>query len=482
MKVLELQKFPQIFVGERPLVWDSRQSPLLNELILVPDTHITEDLRQKLRQRSGHHITALGQGGEIEIAEPRKYLAELCAKYFDFPSSKLVLWGVTGTNGKSTCAALLRRVCVEAGFKTAEIGTLGISIWSPGQSTPDLHVESGYTTPDAPQLQKLMADFVAAGVSHVVMEVSSHAIELGRVWALDFAAMLFTNLSQDHLDFHGTMERYAEAKSRAFTEVLPGLPHFKQKKLAVLNTADPLGNKILSKMPPQIQCLDFGLEQNISISRVDADGIAIRHTPGGETLQSPLVGRFNAENLAGVLRLCIGAGIPLHTIQIALAHFSGARGRMERIFSPNSSKKVFVDFAHSPAALENALLTLRSLLSSQQKLWVVVGCGGDRDASKRPIMGRIASEVADQVILTSDNPRTEDPESIVSQILAGVSPNLRAKVTVQVDRKAAISMAIQAMGAQDFCLIAGKGHEEYQIVGQQKLPFSDQALCRSLLA
>lgn len=462
------------------MVWDSRQRHGLVPEVVVLRPEMSDETRVALMTRpQAIFVGELGSGLDREVADPRQFLADTCAKFYGNPSSHLKVYGVTGTNGKTTCASILRSIFCRAGKRCAEIGTLGLSIFAAGESVPELHLETGFTTPEAPTLQKLLADLVQDGVTHVVMELSSHASALGRIHGLDLDGVLFTNLTQDHLDFHGSMESYEEAKKKIFTELLASPVESVKQKWAVLNGNDPAGRRIFAAIPNNVQKDFYGDRLNFEIQQHSVEGMQIAVNAGEYLLSTQLIGAFNAENLVGSAQLARHSNdVSLADLQAAVAAFSGAKGRLERVSPEGASKSVFVDYAHTPDALTKTLETLRAVKAENARLWVVFGCGGDRDRGKRPLMGRVAESLADRVVLTSDNPRSEDPLVILADIQAGLAAGKSDQVHVEPDRKRAIQYALAHMTGGDICVVAGKGHEEYQIVGQTRLAFSDQNLCR----
>ena len=414
-------------------------------------------------------MAAPGAGEVPVIAVPSRpgLAGEIAARFHRHPSHALRVLGVTGTNGKTSCSHYLAQCLEAAGHRCGIVGTLGNGRC--GQLRPATH-----TTPDAVTLQGLLAGMREEGMDHVVMEVSSHALDQGRVAAVRFEAALFTNLSHDHLDYHGDLDRYGRCKQRLFQA--PGLRH------AAFNADDPEGRRLLAELAPDLSAVAYGLGEAVTrcgagrwvrgeILRQDGSGLwlAVHGSWGEGELRSGLLGRFNAVNLLGVLALLLALDMPLDD---ALRHLSAVRpvpGRMER-FGGGDAPLVVVDYAHTPAALEAVLQTLRGLTGG--RLWCVFGCGGDRDREKRPAMGAVAERWADRVVVTDDNPRREDPRRIVEDILRG----MRRPDAVEViqDRAAAIAHALDAASSDDVVLVAGKGHEEYQQVGDRRLAFSDR--------
>ncbi|MGH8041886.1 MAG: UDP-N-acetylmuramoyl-L-alanyl-D-glutamate--2,6-diaminopimelate ligase [Rudaea sp.] len=450
----------------------------------------TGDVFVALRGASAHGITfapaALAQGASAILAEGpasaaslpadapivwiehlREHTGEIAARFFGRPAQALHVIGVTGTNGKTSIVQLLAVALQDLGVRAATIGTLGAGFVGA--------LEAGEcTTPDAISMQGLLAQFRDAGASHVAMEVSSHALDQGRVNAVDFEVAVFTNLTRDHLDYHATMENYGAAKAKLFA--WPGL------RTAVINVDDAFGRELVAKLPTSVQALRYAIDTQAEIRardvRASGDGLAFELiTPWGTgVIHSALLGRFNVYNLLAVAG-CLGAlGYTFAQIRNALAQLQPVTGRMNRL-GGGSVPLVVIDYAHTPDALEQSLASLRAHCSGQ--LICVFGCGGERDAGKRPQMGAIAETLADRVFVTDDNPRGEDGDAIVAQILAGLAQPTRANV--QRDRAAAIAQALLAAHAGDVVLIAGKGHEPYQESGGVKRAFDDADVARRAL-
>ena len=394
-------------------------------------------------------------------------LGEIAARYYGHPSRALRIVGVTGTNGKTSTVQLITQALSRLGHAAASIGTLGAGL----HGALD---EGERTTPDAISVQRLLASFRDQGATHVAMEVSSHALEQGRVGAVEFEVAAFTNLTRDHLDYHGTMEAYGAAKARLFA--CRGL------KTAVINVDDDFGRTLAGRMPTGMRILRTGTAGGADVGAdaiaTTAEGLAFElHTPWGvHAIRSALLGRFNIANLLTVVA-CLGAlGEPFARVVEAVEALAPVNGRMNRLGGDGHHALVVVDYAHTPDALEQALTALRAHCAG--RLVCVFGCGGERDAGKRPQMGAIAERLADVAIVTDDNPRGEDGEAIVAQILAG----MQRPATVERDRAAAIGRAIAQAGIDDVVLIAGKGHETYQEGAAGKRPFDDLAVARAVLA
>ena len=398
------------------------------------------------------------------------FVGEIASRFFGRPSESMRVIGVTGTNGKTSTVQLLAQALENLGRRAATIGTLGAGLH--GQLR-----EGERTTPDAIAVQRLMAEFCRDGATHVAMEVSSHALEQGRVAAIAFDVAAFTNLTRDHLDYHSTMEAYGAAKAKLFA--WPGL------HAAVINTDDEFGRKLANKLAPDVQALRLSSAGDVSADIAateivtSAEGVAFRlRTPWGtRVVRSRLLGRFNVANLLTVVG-CLGAlGESFDRIVDAVEVLEPVSGRMNRIGGIEGLPLVVVDYAHTPDALEQAITALRAHCAA--KLICVFGCGGERDAGKRPEMGDIAERLADIAIVTDDNPRGEDGDVIVSQILAGMKQPQHA--TVLRDREAAIRAALGMALPGDVVLIAGKGHETYQEGAAGKRAFDDMAVARAAL-
>ena len=412
--------------------------------------------------------------GRILVPDTRRALPWLADAYYGHPSRALAVVGITGTNGKTTTSYLCEALLQARGLTTGVIGTIQYVVR--GQAR-DAH----QTTPEAIELQGLLAEMVTAGVGGVAMEVSSHALALHRVDGVEFDVAVFTNLTQDHLDFHGTMQGYAAAKRRLFFELLSA--GGKPGATAVVNADDPVGAEWAAALPGRV--LTFGLRPGHAIHPLQHEsglgGIRLLATsPSGPVqIASPLIGEHNVMNLLGAVGVGVALGLDARAIASALASVTRVPGRFERV-EAGQDFLVVVDYAHTPDALQRVLETARRL--TPRRLGVVFGAGGDRDRGKRPVMGRIAAGLADRVWLTSDNPRSEDPGAIIGEIAAGVvSPPPGGQVR-EPDRREAIRRALHWARPGDTVVIAGKGHEAYQIIGGQVLPFDDRVVAREFLA
>ena len=412
--------------------------------------------------------------GVPRLAERAGLIAD---RFFEAPSKFLAVAGVTGTNGKTTCAYLLAQALTRLGKPAGYIGTLGAGF--PGTIEP-----FGLTTADVITVHRQLAKLRALGAECVSMEISSHALEQGRVNGVRLRAAAFTNLTRDHLDFHGSMESYARAKARLFE----GEPAAR-----IINVDDAFGLELARRYAGATGRLVV-TARHLAASETEAlhgaryvrarrvqalrggASLTIDSSWGSAVLEVPLIGDFNADNVLTVLGVLLSQDVPLEKAAAALATSTAPPGRMEMI-GPACGVLAIVDYAHTPDALANALRAARAHCTGS--LRVVFGCGGERDPGKRPMMGRVARELADEIVVTDDNPRGEDPRQIVAQILAGIGSG--AHVQVQHDRAAAIRDALARSTAGDVLLIAGKGHEDYQLIGGERRPFSDQAVAREWL-
>jgi UDP-N-acetylmuramoyl-L-alanyl-D-glutamate--2,6-diaminopimelate ligase len=413
----------------------------------------------------------------LAVPQLRARLGTIAAEYYGRPSERLLSVGVTGTNGKTSCSQWIAQLLTRTGRRCAVIGTVGIGF--PGALTP-----SALTTPDAVSLQREVRELLDAGAQALAMEVSSIGLAQGRVDGMRFDVALFTNLTRDHLDFHGTMERYEAAKALLFA--WPGLRH------AVVNVDDAAGRRIAAQARTRgVAVIDYSLATDTHADgpaarltardvRATEDGLAFELELDGRVhpVAVPLVGHFNVANLLGVVGVSLACGIAADDAVAALPHLVPPPGRMQRV---GAAPLVIVDYAHTPDALAQALSAVRPLAQARGgRLWAVFGAGGDRDPGKRAPMGAAAAQGADVVVVTSDNPRTEDPADIVAQVAAGAGA--AHELRTELDRGAAIARAVAEAAPQDVIVIAGKGHEDYQIVGRERLPFSDLEQARAAFA
>ena len=414
----------------------------------------------------------------ITAADPRAALALVARNFHGRPDDALAIVGVTGTNGKTTVAHLVFEILRDGGHPCGLIGTVGHRI-------ADREIAADRTTPEAPDLYRMLSEMRAAGCLHAVMEISSHGLSLERVGGLSVAVAVFTNLTRDHLDFHGTLDAYAEAKRRLFSERL------REDGVAVAGADDARAGMMLEAAPVRARRMTFGFPEScdVRIESCHADlggtDVTLRVPgPAGSrrvSVRTPLPGRVGALNLAAAVAAASGLGLDTERAAIAAARFPGVPGRFERI-DRGQDFAVIVDYAHTPDALENVLGIVEEMRPA--RILTVFGCGGDRDRSKRAPMGEAAIRHSDVVLLTSDNPRTEDPRRILADAEAGILSNARApgRYSVLPDRREAICAAIAAAQAGDVVLIAGKGHETVQILADRTIPFDDRKVAAEALS
>jgi UDP-N-acetylmuramoyl-L-alanyl-D-glutamate--2,6-diaminopimelate ligase len=409
-----------------------------------------------------HDSLCLHEGAvKIVVPDARKALAVMAANITGHPGRRLTMVGVTGTNGKTTTTHLIKSILEAGGQRVGLIGTTGNIIGT--QLLPSTH-----TTPESLELHRLLLDMVEGGCTAAVMEVSSHALALSRVHGISFAAGVFTNLTQDHLDFHATMDAYAATKRRLFDSLEPGAA-------AVINADDPAAQRMVAGTRARI--IRYGIDAPAEVSAVNiVSGMSgTRLTLKGDVMQeltSPLVGEFNVQNILAACATGIALGVSSQAIARGIAVAPPVRGRFEQVHTADG-RIAIIDYAHTPDALERCLRTIRRLLpAGSGRLITVFGCGGNRDRGKRPVMGRIASELSDVTIITSDNPRREDPRAIIDEILGGVRAG--AVVETEPDRRAAIRRGLDLAAQGDVLLVAGKGHETYQVIRDTTLHFDDR--------
>ncbi|MCC2679923.1 MAG: UDP-N-acetylmuramoylalanyl-D-glutamate--2,6-diaminopimelate ligase [Pseudobdellovibrio sp.] len=412
----------------------------------------------------------------VELGDTRAALDMLASRFYNYPSHELFCFGVTGTNGKTSITYILEHILAFHHKKAGVIGTVnhraGEKVWT-----------TQMTTPDPVTLQARLRDFVNEGAVAAAMEVSSHALEQSRVKSVNFNTVIFTNLTLDHLDYHKTMQNYFEAKQKLFTDMM-WLTH-KSPKFAVINIDDSYGRRL--KVAEDVIAWTYGQRESdfqFKILNMNFSDTEIEVKTEVETIRAllPVTGRHTIYNIVASAVAAMSFGISLEQSLEAMRNFTGVPGRLQKVNS-RSEKIVFVDYAHTPDALENVLnsiVQVRAESKLQNKIFTVFGCGGDRDKSKRPLMAKIAAKLSDFVIVTSDNPRTENPEAIVNEVCAGFSGGEKNFESI-VDREQAIAKALQAAKPGDVVLIAGKGHEDYQIIGTEKRYFSDFDVAKKYL-
>ena len=406
------------------------------------------------------------------VKDARLALAVLAAEFYGHPSRELQVVGITGTNGKTTTAHLVASIFEAAGMSCGVLGTVAYRI---GTQV----LEATRTTPEAPDVQALLREMVARGCAAAAIEVSSHALSLRRVDETTFAAAVFTNLTRDHLDFHEDMESYFQAKRRLFDMLSRDTP-------SVLNLDDPRGPALAEFLGrPVTYAINRAADITPGPLSYSLDGLDfdVRTPRGALHVRSKLVGRPNVYNILAAVSTGVALGLPFDAIERGLRNLSGVPGRFELASAPKDDVTVVVDYAHTDDALRNVLETVRPL--ARGRLITVFGCGGERDRPKRPLMGAVAGRLSDLIIVTSDNPRGEDPNRIIEEILRGITPDTRRdsaqRLLTEPDRRAAIAKAIALARPGDLVLIAGKGHEKYQMVGARALPFDDVAVAREAL-
>ena len=412
----------------------------------------------------------------ITVDDTRQAMMVCVPYFFDYPANRMRMVGVTGTNGKTTTTHMIRHILKAQGFKVGVIGTVHIMI---GDTSYPIH----NTTPDVVDLQHILHQMVQENVEYCVMEVSSHALALGRVSGVEFDTAVFTNLTQDHLDFHKTFENYLAAKCKLFEQV--SAPNqVKDNKGAVINIDDSYGYRVMEKTTaPTITYSTLG-KGTLNASDVHMSTKNSQYTVNYKGESYPVsmntTGLFNVYNTLAAIGACLQEGISMEAIDTALKTFSSVPGRFELI-EEGQDFAVVVDYAHTPDGLQNILETAKAI--KENRIIIVFGCGGDRDATKRPIMGRIAAEYGDKIYVTSDNPRTEDPVQIVKDVEVGVKEALRGGTSYEVivDRREAINHAIHDAKAGDIVIIAGKGHENYQILKNETIHFDDREEARKAL-
>lgn len=407
---------------------------------------------------------------KVVVPDTRKALAVMSSNFYGHPSKKLKFIGITGTNGKTTTSHLVKSILEASGEKVGLVGTIEYKIG-------DRVIPATHTTPESLELNELFASMVDEKCTAVSMEVSSHALDQSRVFGLDFNVAIFTNLTQDHLDYHGTMEKYYEAKKTLFTNLKPS-------SCAVINHDDRRGVQIRDII--NTRTISYGITsaadvqvKNMKFSIAGTE-LTLNNGYGEFTFTMPLIGKFNVYNVLAAYSAGIALGIPRENIIAGINNIKNVRGRFERVISP-AGWTAIIDYAHTPDALENCLITIHDILPTKNRgrIITVFGAGGDRDKTKRPLMGRIVGEYSDIVIVTSDNPRTENPEKIIDDIMHGIIHH--ASVLREKNRRTAIERAVNCAQPGDIILVAGKGHEDYQVIGKEKIHFSDREVLESLL-
>ncbi len=410
---------------------------------------------------------------QIIVKDTKRTMAKIASAFYGEPSKNINLIGVTGTNGKTTVTHLIQRIIEENSEKCALIGTLGYKL-----SSTDSYKEAKHTTPQPPELQRDLRLMSDRGINNVVMEVSSHSLEQQRVGCCDFDGAVFTNLTQDHLDYHITMSNYFKAKAMLFE----GL---KQGAFAVINADDSYADDFLKVIPEKVKVITYGVKNNCDVKAenidfsIDGAKLDVVYNNTTYKLNLHLNGMFSVYNALAAFAAGLSMNINCNTIIKALENTKSVAGRFEIV---NKKPLVIVDYAHTPDGLENVLKAARELTPETSDLICLFGCGGDRDTTKRPKMGKIADELSDKIVVTSDNPRSEDPQLIISDIMTGIKTVDTKRVFVEPDRRQAIKFLKSISKPEDVIVIAGKGHEDYQILKNETIHFDDREEARKVFA
>ncbi|MED4585993.1 UDP-N-acetylmuramoyl-L-alanyl-D-glutamate--2,6-diaminopimelate ligase [Brevibacillus choshinensis] len=411
----------------------------------------------------------------VRVPDTRRAMAMLADRFYGSPTRELKLIGVTGTNGKTTTTHLIDKILRDQQKQTGLIGTIHMRI---GEVTEDVK----NTTPDALELQHSFRRMRDVETEYAIIEVSSHALEMGRVRGCNVHTAVFTNLTQDHLDYHKTMDNYRYAKSLLFSQL--GNSYDPDRlKTAVLNADDEASELYATVTPARV--ITYGIDRAADVHATDIEitskgtSFTVQTHVGNVRMNLKLMGKFNVYNALAATAVALAEGISLEAIKNSLEEVAGVNGRFESV-DAGQPFAVLVDYSHTPDSLENALMTIKEF--AKQRIFCIVGCGGDRDRTKRPIMAQIATKYADRSVLTSDNPRSEEPQAIINDMLAGLSGVSQERFTAVTDRREAIKFAVSQAQPGDVILIAGKGHETYQIIKDQVLPFDDREVAREAIA
>lgn len=410
---------------------------------------------------------------QIIVDDTKRTMANIASSFYNEPSKNINLFGVTGTNGKTTVTHLVQRILEENDEKCALIGTLGYKL-----SSNDEYKEAKHTTPQPPELQRDLRLMVDKNIKNVVMEVSSHSLEQKRVGCCDFDGAMFTNLTQDHLDYHITMRNYFKAKAILFENLKKGA-------FAVINADDEYAKDFINVVPSDVKVLTYGVKNQADVKAEDidfsVDGAKLTVVFNGkkEKMNLHLNGMFSVYNALAAFAGALSMGVDYKVIIKALENTKSVAGRFEIV---NKTPLVIVDYAHTPDGLENVLKAARELTPNTSKLICLFGCGGDRDTTKRPKMGKIADELSDKVVVTSDNPRSEDPQLIISDIMTGIKTVDTQRIFVEADRGVAIKFLKSISNPEDVIVIAGKGHEDYQILKNETIHFDDREEARKIFS
>lgn len=419
---------------------------------------------------------------QIRVSGVRSVLAALSARWFNHPTEKMYVCGVTGTNGKTSLTYMMEALWFSEGWKTGVSGTINTHY---NQTV----VPASHTTPESRILQEMFSHMLQAAVSHVALEVSSHALMQHRTDCIDFDSAVFTNLTQDHLDYHSSMEDYYLAKESLFTKILPA--SLKKNRMAVIEIDDVYGQRLFQKIKnASLEVVSYGFDDkadyvikkfSYSPKGMEAKVVGLE---GEINFSTQLLGKFNLLNLLAAFLVARHSGVKEDKILQVISTMPSVPGRLERI-PDRGGRYIFVDYAHTPDALKNVLETLKEL--PHKKIITVFGCGGDRDTKKRPLMGLEVGNLSDICLVTSDNPRTENPQKIIDDVMKGLKKSGQKEIkdkkgyVIKLDRRQALQMALDISDPGDIILVAGKGHEDYQIVGDKKFPFSDQKILKEML-
>jgi len=482
LKVSELMQGTQVlkeYIAEdiiiEQVVFDSREAHASSLFIAIEGRVVNGHNYIKQALENGTKVIIVQEWQEnipstitqIQVKQSAKALALIAGNFYGNPSRKINLTGVTGTNGKSTVVSLLKQMFDDLGYKTGLLSTIRNMV-------ADKVYQSTHTTPNPVALNKLLFEMVSAGCSYAFMEVSSHAIDQERTAGLDFDVAIFTNISHDHLNYHGDMKNYIATKKRLFDNL-------KKSAVAIVNSDDKRGAVMVQNTKAKVKTYALQTMADYKGKIIEQDLIGTMLNINGDEMHSRIIGRFNAENMLAVYACGDSFEIDKMDILMQMSKLKPAEGRFEYVYDTQSGITAFVDYAHTPDALKKVLETILETKKKDAKIITVVGCGGDRDKTKRPKMASIGLSLSDQLILTSDNPRSENPKSILEDMEAGLDPSELHKALIIVDRRQAIKTACRLARKGDIVLVAGKGHEKYQEINGVKNPFDDKEILREEL-
>jgi len=482
LKVSELMQGTQVlkeYIAEdiiiEQVVFDSREAHASSLFIAIEGRVVNGHNYIKQALENGTKVIIVQEWQEnipstitqIQVKQSAKALALIAGNFYGNPSRKINLTGITGTNGKSTVVSLLKQMFDDLGYKTGLLSTIRNMV-------ADKVYQSTHTTPNPVALNKLLFEMVSAGCSYAFMEVSSHAIDQERTAGLDFDVAIFTNISHDHLNYHGDMKNYIATKKRLFDNL-------KKSAVAIVNSDDKRGAVMVQNTKAKVKTYALQTMADYKGKIIEQDLIGTMLNINGDEMHSRIIGRFNAENMLAVYACGDSFEIDKMDILMQMSKLKPAEGRFEYVYDTQSGITAFVDYAHTPDALKKVLETILETKKKDAKIITVVGCGGDRDKTKRPKMASIGLSLSDQLILTSDNPRSENPKSILEDMEAGLDPSELHKALIIVDRRQAIKTACRLARKGDIVLVAGKGHEKYQEINGVKNPFDDKEILREEL-